>query len=446
MRLALPLTAGIILHALYSLVDIFWLGKLGEGGEAARAIAAPGVSFPFVWFAISFGMGFGTAGTAIVAQFTGAKRHEEADGAAAQMFIALLSIVVAMATPIFLFTPAILRAFQVPPETIPVAASYARILVAGLPAIVISIGFGSVMRALGDSLTPVLIGVAANAVNMVLDPLLIFGFGPIPAMKASGAATATVISQALSACVCIWLLHHGRAGLHISLRNLRPDWPVLRKITSVGLPTAIGNSSNALGYAAFQVLINMLGEVVISAMTAGFRVIHFLMTPGEALPMAAAPIVGQALGAGKPELAKKVITHSASILAIILLPPTVFLTWQRHRVAAFFVRDPAVAAETAKLFLLLPASLYFFWITMVLMAAFLGSGHTKPAMALHVFRLWCLRVPAALLFTRVFNWGSWGLCAAMVFGNMISAALAVWLFSRGKWQRAVVPAARAAPE
>ena len=99
MRLALPLTAGIILHALYSLVDVFWLGKLGEGGEAARAIAAPGVSFPFVWFTISFGMGFGTAGTAIVAQFTGAKRHREADGAAAQMFIALLSIVIAMGTP-----------------------------------------------------------------------------------------------------------------------------------------------------------------------------------------------------------------------------------------------------------------------------------------------------------------------------------------------------------
>ncbi len=445
MRLALPLAAGILLHTLYSMVDIFWLGKLG-GGEAKRALAAPGVSWPFMWFSMSFGMGFASAGTAIVAQFAGAKRYIEADGAAAQMFTALLSIVTVVGLPILLFAPRILAAFQVPDETIPVAAAYSRILVFGLPAIAVSVGFGAVLRALGDSLTPVLVEVAANLVNLVLDPVLIFGWGPIPAMKAPGAATATVISQALSAAVCIWFLHHGRAGIQIRLSHLKPNWPLLRKIMSVGLPTAIGNSSNALGHVSFQVITNTLGEVVISAMTAGTRVIHFLMSPGEALPMAAAPIVGQALGAGNPRLARKAVVHSSIIVALVLLPPTVLLMWKGQSVAAFFVNDPAVAAETARLFLLLPLSFYCFWVTIVLMAAFIGSGHTKPAMALHMFRLWGLRVPLALLFTKVFGWGSWGLYAAMVFGNVISAVPAVWLFARGNWQKTVATAAETAAE
>jgi putative MATE family efflux protein len=440
-RLALPIAAGIILYSLYSMVDVFWLGRLGEGEETARAIAAPGVSWPFVWLVLSFAMGFSVAGTAIVAQFTGAGRHDEADASAAQMFTVLLGIVAAFGLPMFLFAAQFLTLFRVPQDALPTAVGYVRILIIGLPALVIGIGFGAVMRALGDSLTPVLIQVAGNAVNMVLDPVFIFGLGPLPMMGASGAATATVISQAFSACVCVYLLHRGRGGLHIRPGNLKPDWPLLRRMVSVGLPTAVGNSSNALGYAVFQVVVNTLGTVVISAMTVGFRAVHFVLSPGEGIQMAVAPVVGQALGANRPDLAERAVTGSSKVMALILLPPTVFLTWQRHRIAAFLVDDPAVAAETARLLLLFPISLYFFYVTLVLMAAFFGSGHTKPAMALHMFRLWGLRLPAAIILAKVLGYGSWGVYGAMVFGNVISAALSIWLYRRGAWKHAVVPTA-----
>lgn len=437
MRLALPLAAGILLRALYGMVDIFWLGRLG-GSDATRALAAPGVVMPFVWFSISFGMGFGTAGTALVAQFTGAGRIREADTAAAQTFGALLAVAVVFGVPMVIFAPQILTLCRVPAETIPVAVPFARILIAGLPAIVISIGFGATLRALGDSLTVVLVEASANVLNMILDPIFIFGWGPIPRMQASGAAIATVISQVIAACVCIYLLHHGRAGLKVSLRDLKPDWPILRRIFSVGLPTAIGNSSSALGYTAFQIVVNGLGEVVISAFTVGFRAMLFLMSPGDAMVMAAAPVVGQTLGAGKPELAERAVILSSKIVAGVLFLPTVLLTWQRHRVAAFFVDDPAVMAEIARFLLVVPASLYLFYVTIVLMAAFFGSGHTKPAMALHIFRLWGLRLPFAIIFTSVIAWGSFGVYGAMVFGNFISAFLAIWLFRRGKWKTAVI--------
>jgi putative MATE family efflux protein len=437
-RLALPVAAGVVMHALYGMVDVFWLGKLGEGDEAARAIAAPGVSFPFVWLSVSFAMGFGTAGTAVVAQYMGAGKRHKADTAAAQMFTILMAIVCTLGLPLLIFAPRLFALFQVPEDAIAICSTYARIILSGLPVMVIAIGYGAVMRALGDSLTPVLIQAGGNVLNTILDPVFIFGLGPVPMMRSSGAATATLISQVAAAAVCIYLLLRGRNGLRIAPRDLRPDWPVIRRMAAVGLPTAIGNSSMALGYGMFQIILNSLGTVVISATTVGFRVIHLLMSPGEALTTAVTPVVGQALGAGKPEVAHRAVSGSSKVLAVVLLPATIFLTWQHGFVARLLVKNPEVAAETSKLLLWMPLSMYLFYVTLVLLAAFYGSGHTKPAMVVHVLRLWGLRFPLAFLLAKVLLLGSSGAYAAMVIGNVVSAVISIWLFRRGKWKSAVV--------
>jgi len=439
--LAAPVAVGMVLHALYNLVDAFWLGKWSK-----QALAAPGVSMPFFFFVIAFGTGLSTAGTALVAQHTGAGRHREADRAAAQTILLLCGLAVILGGPMLVLAPQLLRLARVPADVAPKAAVYLRILLPGLPLMAVTISYAAILRALGDTVTVVLIGVAANALNMVLDPVLIFGLAGAPSLGIGGAALATLTSQCIGAAACYALLRRHHGGLTITWADLRPDWPVLRKAFSVGLPVAVSNSVTSVGFAVFQTMINSLGTVVIGAFTIGFRVIHFFNVPSQAMAVAAAPVVGQALGAGKPALARRAVLVSAGLVAAVMFLPLAFLIWKGQLVARAFVNDPEVIAESRNFFLIVPASSYFFGVLMVLMAAFYGSGHTRPVMVLAILRLWVLRVPAGYLLAFVAGWGSRGVYAGMAIGNVTCALVAFWLFCTVRWQRAVVPTGDQQPE
>ena len=249
---------------------------------------------------------------------------------------------------------------------------------------------------------------------------------------------ASLIAQFAAGVACYACLRRGRAGLRIRLPDLRPDWPLLWKTFSVGFPVALGNSSNALGFTVLQVMINSLGITVIRAFTIGFRVIHVFNVLPRAMSMAAAPVVGQALGAGDVPLARRAVWKSAAFVAVVAFLPVVFLVWKGQLVARAFAPGDDVIAETGRFFMIVPASSYFFGVLMVLMAAFYGSGHTRAALLLWIVRLWFLRLPASYLLGFVLGWGSLGVYAGMVFGNIVSSAIALWLFLRGGWESAVV--------
>jgi putative MATE family efflux protein len=429
-----------MLSALYNLVDLFWLGKVGK-----TAVAAPGVCMPLLFLVISLGMGLGGGGTALVAQYTGAGSYKEADRAAAQTLLLLCALAVSLAGPIMIFAPPLLRLFQVPAEVLPEARTYLRIVMLGLPFMAFAIGYGAMLRALGDTITVVVITAVANVVNLVLDPVLIFGLLGMPRLEVAGAALVTLISHVIAALACLWCLHRRRAGLHIGLADLKPDPAMLRKTCRVGLPLAIASGSNSFGFAVFQAMINKLGTVVIAAMGIGFRLVWFLAIPAHCMAMAAAPVVGQALGAGKVKLARRAVWSSVAIVALTTLPLFGGLMVGGRFVAAAFINKADVVAETTRFFLIVPASSYFFGVLMVLMAAFYGSGHTRPAMVLAIVRLWLLRLPAAYVLGFVVGWGSAGVYLGMVIGNVICALTALWLFFAGGWEAAVVPTGRAEP-
>jgi Na+-driven multidrug efflux pump len=157
------------------------------------------------------------------------------------------------------------------------------------------------------------------------------------------------------------------------------------------------------------------------------------------MAMAAAPVVGQALGAQKPKLARRAVWTSASLVALVMFPPVVFLIWRGQLVARAFIESPDVIAEAGRFFMVVPASVYFFGVLMVLMAAFYGSGHTRPVMVISIMRLWVFRLPAAYLLAFVLGLGSTGAYLGMVFGNVLCALITLWVFLRGGWESAVVP-------
>ncbi|KPK65485.1 MAG: hypothetical protein AMK73_02845 [Planctomycetes bacterium SM23_32] len=433
-RLAAPLAVGAVLRSVYNMVDAFWLGKVSRA-----AIGAPGVTMPLFFIVIAVGMGFGGAGTALVAQYTGAGKPRQADRAAAQTVLLLCGLALGLGIPVMVFAPDLLRLLQVPEEIVPGATAYLRIVMAGVPFMAFAVAYGSILRALGDTITVVVITALTNCVNLVLDPLLIFGLLGLPRLEVRGAAIVTLFSQVVTALACLWCLRRGRAGLHVRLADLKPDWVILRKMLTVGVPLAASGGFNSLGFLVFQMMINSLGAVVVAAATIGFRITWVFNMPSQAMAMAAAPIVGQALGAGRPKLAHRAVWTSAGLVAGVMFPVVVGLMLGGRLVARAFIPEPEVIAEAGKFFMVVPASSYFFGVLMVLMAAFYGSGHTLPAMIVSILRLWFFRLPMAGLLGFVLGWGSLGVYLGMVFGNVVCAFITLWLFLAGGWQSAVVP-------
>lgn len=427
--LAAPLMVQMSIQAVYNITDAFWLGKLSP-----LAVTAPGVSMPFVFIVASLAMGFGNGGAALVAQYAGAGRHRDADRAAGQTMLFLMAVSVVMAAIIFLLARHLLALVQAPPEVAEVTIRYLRIFILGTPFIACTLAYGSALRALGDTLTVVYISGAASLLNLVLDPVMIFWMD----MGVSGAATASVIAQFGGAVACVVFMRRGRAGLKLTLRDMRPNYPMLRQILRIGLPAGVSMSSNSVGFAVFQTLINSLGKSVIAAFTIGFRMTHFLTIPGHCMSMAAAPIVGQALGAGKPDLARRAVKASVLLVALGMALPYALMMWQGRLVTRFFIDDPEVIEEAFRFFLIVPASNYFFTVIMVLSAAFYGSGHTRPILAVSLLRQWALRVPLAYLLGHMLGWGSVGIYVGMGIANILCAVLMIWIFLAGRWAKAVI--------
>ena len=429
--LSAPLMAQMSVQAVYNLTDAFWLGKLSP-----LALTAPGVSMPFVFVVFALAIGFGNGGAALVAQFTGAGRHDEADRAAGQTLLLLFAVSVVLAGAIFPFTRSLLRFVRVPDNVADVADGYLRIFILGTPFMACTVAYGAALRALGDTLTVVYISAVASLLNLILDPILIFWCD----MGVQGAAVASVVSQFGGAAACLVLLYRGRSGLKLTPGDLKPHGPMLRQIIRIGLPAGVSMGSNSFGYMAFQTLVNGLGKSVIAAFTIGFRMTHFLSIPGHAMATAAAPIVGQALGAGKPDRARRTVLLGVLIVALGTAIPYALMVWQGQLVARFFVDDPEVIQEAGRFFLIVPASNYFFIVIMVLSSAFYGSGHTRPVMVISLLRQWAFRMPLAYLFGSVMGWGSVGIYTGMGLSNVICAIITIWVFARGKWTHAVISA------
>ena len=437
--MAFPVMAGMTLSSLYSLVDAFWLGKLAVGAKEALAAVGPTAALCFI--VVAFGMGFGSGGTALVAQHTGAKRPRDANRAAGQTLLLLTLTTTVLSILIFIFAPPLLRLLQTPPDVMDQALPFLRILMIGMPCIGFYIAYGSALRALGDTMTMVIVGVATNLINFVLSPVLIFGWGPAPALGIRGAASVSAFSSVLTAVVCVMLLRHGRSGLRLTWDDIKPDWPVIRQIFRIGLPAGISMSSNSIGFLVLQAMINSMGATVMGAFTIGSRVTEIFGVPASALAVSTAPVVGQARGAGKPDLARRAVRTSVLIFGLGMLLPHLFLMIEGHLVARAFTHDEGVIDEVGRFFLIVPMSNFCFNIMMVVMAAFHGSGHTRPIMVISLVRQWVLRIPLAMFLAFVLGWASMGLYVGIAIGNAMGAAMTWWVFRQGGWEHAVVPLA-----
>ena len=256
-RLSWPMMVSSLLNMVYNMTDTFWVGHLPKA-ENAAAVAGLQVAGPVVWFLVAFAFGFGSSGLALVSQFMGAHNEVDAEKAAGQTMSLAILLGFAVAVIGVVLSPILLPVLTPDRAISANAISYTRIIFIGMPAIFVSAVYAQIMNAYGDTVTPMLINTITVGLNVILDPLMIFGWGPFARMGVAGAALATILCQVLAAVISLWVLMTGRRNLRVTWRDLRTETAWVKRILRIGLPASVGASGTSFG---FIVLTGIIGRV-----------------------------------------------------------------------------------------------------------------------------------------------------------------------------------------
>jgi MATE family, multidrug efflux pump len=430
LRLAVPIVLANLLRSAYQLIDAFWVGRLG-----GAAVAAVAVCTPIIFLSSTLGLGLGIACSTLVAQYAGAGNQRMANHVAAQMLLMAMVTSAALGALGCAVAPALLRLMGVQPDVYAGALPYLRISFASLTLAFAFTIVQSVMRGVGQVMLPLVIVLGTVLLNFVLDPLLIFGWGPVPALGVSGAASATFATQTLAASVALPVLRSGRYGTKVEWADFAPDWSLLKRAFALGFPASIEQSGRALGLTLMAYLIATFGTVAIAAYGVGTTVFGFVSTLAMGFSLATATLVGQHIGAGKIERATRIAYLSSTMACITLTAMGLAAFVGAYRIVAFFVPDePAVIAEASHFLRVIALSFGLTGVQFVLIGVFRAAGHMFVNMTMALVSQFGLQLPLAYSLSRA-GLGLDGLWYAFPVATTLTTLFAVAWFMKGGWAR-----------
>ncbi len=457
--LAGPLTATQLLQVAYNLTDTFWVGRLG-----ADAVSALSFSWPLIFLLISVGGGMTNAGTILVSQHVGAGNDDRLGHVAGQTiaFVGVLSIVVSVLG--VAVTPQLLRIVGAPAGTAihDLAVTYTRIVVLGMPFTFGFYVFMALLRGWGDARTPMYLMVLSVGLNIALDPFFVLGFADNPlfgwlglggvqeslfsatgftGFGVAGAAVATVFSRAIAAAVGLWLLFGGRVGLHIALADLRPTAETVTKIVRIGGPGAIDQSTESIATIVMTALVATVGTDAVAAYGIGNRFVSLVWLPTVAMGMSVETVVGQNLGGGNRDRARRTVYVAIAILAAAFVVAGALTVWYARPIVGLFITGPQAGpiVDHGAAFLRIVAPTWAIMASYHMMnGAFYGSGSTRMAMGIGVTTLWGVRAVVAALLVLAFSFGAAGAWYAIAVSNCTAAVAGAVFFFRGRWLEGVV--------
>jgi putative MATE family efflux protein len=427
--LSLPIVITNLLQTAYNLADTFWVGQIGK-----NALAAITYAFPMVFLLISFGMGLTVAGSVLVAQHTGADDEEGAEYAASQtVTFAVIASLILGAIGYFVVDD-LLRLIGASQATLPMAASYMRVVSLGLVFMFGFFVFVSLMRGYGDTITPMLVMFGTVVLNIALDPFLIFGWGPFPAMGVTGAAIATVFSRGLAMVVGLAIMFRGKRGVSIQLSSMWPDLSYLPKLVRIGAPASIEGTGRAVSVNLLLVVVATFPEAVVAAFGVGIRVFSVIFLPAIAVGRGVETLTGQNIGAGNDDRAARTNDFAAMIMFAVLSAAAVVVWWLAPAIVDVFTTDPEVVPIGADFLRLVAPSFGFIGVMRAYNGGFRGAGRTTIAAVISIATLGFLRLPIAWIGADIF--GTTGLFGSFLVSNIAGAIIALIWFRQGTWRDA----------
>ena len=443
-----PLMLSSILQTAYNMVDVIWLGRLPRE-EAMTAVAAVNFSWPLVFLFISIAIGLGSAAVPIISQHIGAGNRDVASHYTGQIMGTIAIISLSASVLGFFFSGNILSLLGAKGELLSTATEYTRIVFLGFFFMFISQGSGFILSAEGDTVTPLKITAISVTVNILLDPLFIFGYGPVPAMGVFGAAVATIFARVVSSAFFLYLLMSGSLRLTPKLRDFLPDKEAVKLILKIGLPSAIGMSAAALGFVVIQGVLAQLPDqqLAIAAYGLGERVVNIMFVLVNGLTSAIAVMLGQSLGAGDKERGGRIGFVGVNLMFYTMITMSAMLYLVRIPILTFFMpHNPEVVAAASDFMSIILIGISYFGLFRAIMSLLRGSGHTTQGMILSSSRLWLLRIPMTIFFAFSLGMGAIGVWTGMALSNMISAGIAVAFYLKGDWKIKVVRTEKTIPD
>ncbi|MBI2865681.1 MAG: MATE family efflux transporter [Chloroflexi bacterium] len=434
LRLSWPAVAEQWLNVLVGLVTIYLVGHLG-----AAPLAAVGLGEQVMQIAIALFTSIGVGSTAIIARHVGARELHLVGLVVQQSFVIATVIGVASSGLVVVFAESIFTLFRSEPDVVNLGAAYLRI--AGGSLFLSSLLFvgAAILRGAGDTRTPMLVMLAVNATNVVLSLALIYGALGIPALGVTGAGLASALSRGIGGFLMVWLVVRGRGYVQSDLlRRLSVDTKQIGRILNVGIPAGLETLQTNAAQIVFAMIISSLGTAQFAAHVVAMRIETIAITPGFGFGIAAATLVGQALGAGRPDLAKRSGYLSQVYALAVVTTLGVGLFVFAEQISAFFVNDPAVVAQTITLTRIMAAAAPAIASLHVFSGSLRGAGDTRWVMFIMLVCLWAGRVSAGFLLATVAGFGVAGAWIAMV-GDMYARGGLLWRrFASGKWQKTIV--------
>jgi putative MATE family efflux protein len=425
--LSLPIVVTNLLQTAYNLVDTFWIGQY-----STEALAAISFAFPMVFLIISLGMGLAVAGSILVAQYTGADKTREAEYAASQTvgFAAVAAVLIGSVA--YVFVGDILALLGAAPAVLPLATAYMEIISLGIFFMFGFFVFISLMRGYGDTITPMLVMLGSVALNVALDPFLIFGWWIFPQWGIEGAAIATVFSRGLALVVGLWIMLSGRRGVRIRPRDIVPDLGYGRRLVRIGVPASVEGTGQAVAINLLMFIVGTFSTPVVAAFGIGVRVFSVIFLPAIAVARGVETMSGQNIGAGKPDRAALTARVAARTTFLILAAAGVVTFVFADPIVALFTDDAAVVEVGATFLRYVAPSFGFIGIMRSYNGGFRGAGKTLTAAAIAVSMLGLIRLPIAWVASGPM--GPPGVWLSFLISNIAGAVIAYVWFQRGTWR------------
>jgi len=427
--LAVPMVLEMLMESVFAVVDIFFVGRLG-----ASAVATVGLteSLMVTVYALAIGLSIGAAAT--VARRIGEKDPERAALTAVQAIILGIGMAAIIGAIGVLFGPQLLRLMGATDDVLSIGSTFPRVMVGGSGTVLLLFLINAVFRGAGDAAIAMRVLWFANIINMTLGPCLIFGLGPFPEMGVTGAALGTTIGRGCGVIYQLYYLTRPGGRLRVRRRHLRLDPATMRSILHICGTATFQNFIATASWMGIVRIISGFGSAAVAGNTIGIRIILFALLPSFGVSNAAATLVGQNLGAGKPDRAEAAAWRAGLYNTICLGAMSLVFLIFAPGLIGIFTGDPEVAGYGVRALRIIAVGFAFSGYGMVLTQAFNGAGDTRTPTWINLVVLWLWEIPLAWLLAHPAGFGPTGAFIAVSIAFFTLAGVSSWLFAKGGWK------------
>lgn len=427
--LAVPMVVEMAMESIFAVVDVFFVGRLGSAAVATVGLTE---SLMIVIYTLAFGLSIGA--TATVSRRIGEKDPDGAGRAAVQVLVLGAIISGALGLVGAVFAPQLMALMGADAGVIATGSGYARVMLGGSATAFLLFVVNAVFRGAGDPAVAMRILIVGNSINMVMDPMLIFGIGPFPEWGVTGAAVATTLGRGIALMMAIWMLARGSGHLALKRRHLAVEPATMWRIARL---SGMGTFQVAIGSMSWMGLVRVVssfGSTAMAGYTIAIRLVIFALMPAFGLGGAAATMVGQSLGARKPERAEQAVWTAAKYDVVFLSAiGLVFLTFTPS-IVGIFTADKAVAAIAIDGLRVISLGFPLFAAGMVLEQAFNGAGDTWTPTWLNLLAFWIIQIPLAWVLAKPVGFEQRGVFISVTVAYSVLAVASAVLFRRGRWK------------